>query len=108
MKNNLTKKQKEQLIDDVLDCLDFETIYQTMLHLDWKWRGVLPSKRQIMKMAEKLLYTLLNEESTNISCGGFFADFDGRQLRIAFSVAESDILLSDYFDGWSDKEQEKE
>jgi hypothetical protein len=61
-----------------------------------------------MKMAEKLLYTLLNEESTNISCGGFFADFDGRQLRIAFSVAESDILLSDYFDGWSDKEQEKE
>ena len=61
-----------------------------------------------MKMAEKLLYTLLNEESTNISCGGFFADFDGRQLRIAFSVAESDIILSDYFDGWSDKEQEKE
>lgn len=108
MKNNLTKKQKEQLIDDVLYCLDFEKIHQTMLHLDWKWMGVLPSKRQIMKMAEKLLYTLLNEESTNISCGGFFADFDGRQLRIAFSVAESDILLSDYFDGWSDKEQEKE
>ena len=108
MKNNLTKKQKEQLIDDVLDCLDFEKIYQTMLYLDWKWIGVLPSKRQIIKMAEKLLYTLLNEESTNISCGGFFADFDGRQLRIAFSVAESDIILSDYFDGWSDKEQEKE
>jgi hypothetical protein len=108
MKNNLTKKQKEQLIDDVLDCLDFEKIYQTMLHLDWKWRGVIPSKRQIMKVAEELLYTLLNEESKNIYYGGFLADFDGQQLRIAFSVAESDILLSDYFDGWSDKEQEKE
>lgn len=108
MKNNLTKKQKEQLIDDVLDCLDFEKIYQTMLYLDWKWRGVIPSKRQIMKVTEKLLYTLLNEESTNIYYGGFLADFDGQQLRIAFSVAESDILLSDYFDKWSDKEQEKE
>jgi hypothetical protein len=108
MKNNLTKKQKEQLIDDVLDCLDFEKIYQTMLYLDWKWRGVIPSKRQIMKVAEELLYTLLNEESTNIYYGGFLADFDGQQLRIAFSVAESDILLSDYFDKRSDKEQEKE
>ena len=108
MKNNLTKKQKEQLINDVLDCLDFEMIYQTMLYLDWKWRGVIPSKRQIMKVAEELLYTLLNEESTNIYYGGFLADFDGQQLRIAFSVAESDILLSDCFDGWSDKEQEKE
>ena len=108
MKNNLTKKQKEQLIDDVLDCLDFEKIYQTMLYLDWKWRGVIPSKRQIMKVAEELLYTLLNEESTNIYYGGFLAVFDGQQLRIAFSVAESDILLSDYFDKWSDKEQEKE
>jgi hypothetical protein len=108
MKNNLTKKQKEQLIDDVLDCLDFEKIYQTMLYLDWKWRGVIPSKRQIMKVAEELLYTLLNEESTNIYYGGFLADFDGQQLRIAFSVAESDILPSDYFDKRSDKEQEKE
>jgi len=108
MKNNLTKKQKEQLIDDVLDCLDFEKIYHTMFYLDWKWRGVIPSKRQIMKVAEELLYTLLNEESTNIYYGGFLADFDGQQLRIAFSVAESDILLSDYFDKWSDKEQEKE
>lgn len=50
----------------------------------------------------------MNEESTNIYYGGFIADFDGKQLRIAFSVEESDILLSDCFDGWSDKEQEKE
>lgn len=79
-----------------MDSFDFETVYKTMIFLEWKWGypGKLPTIEDIKKEAERLLEEAVNSykkkcEICRMATGGF-------EVLIAWDIIE----LKFYIKSW--------
>jgi len=48
-------KDLDYMIKDIMNEFDFDKVYEVMDALDWKWRGVTPSIKDLRETAERLL-----------------------------------------------------
>ncbi len=75
------KKDREQLIDEIVECFDWERVQDTMQKLDWTWassEGETPSIGKLISTASRLLRDAYDgaekEQETHLSgTGGFEA-----------------------------------
>jgi len=81
---------EQELIDEVMDCFEFERVHKTMVALDWKWSIVdgVPQLHEIKKAARKHLRNAL-EEGMSWS-GGFRATYKDDVLELLFVVEDWD------------------
>lgn len=92
----MTDEEKAMKVDEVLSEFDFQKVYRVMEFLDWKWKGKKPSIYQLMKEAERLLYTVLNKENvSSAGSGGFMAGIDNEQLYLNFILEESSAYFEE-------------
>jgi len=98
------KKDREQLIDEIVECFDWERVQDTMQKLDWTWassEGETPSIGKLISTASRLLRDVYDgaekEQETHLSgTGGFEAvchvDKDGMyRLELRFVVTSWDV-----------------
>lgn len=100
----LTPAEVDARIDHIFDNFNFHRVLTTMLALDWKWarddnKSMVfrtPTIKEMKEEADKLLRMAINgmkkegRETYDVSCGGFFATADGRDLSLLFVVEEWD------------------
>lgn len=94
---------KEEQINNIMDCFDFDKVHKAMVALDWKW-GMhggfhIPAQRELRKRAREILretFDKLEEaedsRSFTIETGGFEAratsyDNEDIKLELRFSVS---------------------
>ena len=95
---------RDKLIKAVMDGFDFKKVHKAMKALNWEWYlGVdqhgkanmgIPSLQTIKNKAIGLLSEAY-EEKTQVSTGGFWAEYDGETLLLEFVVSMSEES-SDY------------
>jgi len=98
------KKDREQLIDEIVECFDWERVQDTMQKLDWTWassEGETPSIGKLISTASRLLRDAydgaVKEQETYLAgTGGFeavcYMDKDGMyRLELRFVVASWDV-----------------
>jgi hypothetical protein len=98
------KKDREQLIDEIVECFDWERVQDTMQKLDWTWassEGETPSIGKLISTASRLLRDAYDgaekEQETHLSgTGGFEAvchvDKDGMyRLVLRFVLTSWDV-----------------
>jgi len=65
----------EEIINEILDCIDFDQIHYTMKTLNWKWWDVgVPSEETIRKETKERLWRAWNEKQSNFS-GGIYIKY---------------------------------
>jgi hypothetical protein len=83
---------EQEMIDEIMDCFEFEKVHKTMVALDWKWVSCkeVPELHEIKKAAREHLKRAI-AEGTSWS-GGFRATYDGNinVLELMFVVEDWD------------------
>ena len=77
------------LVPAVLDAFDFNRVAKAMAALDWKYAGdsVTPTTEQLRKMAEGLILSAVEDDSSSeSSSGGFRAWAFGENLYLQFVI----------------------
>ena len=98
------KKDREQLIDEIVENFNWDKVYRTMDALGWTWidsEGETPSTGRLITTATRLLRDAydgaVKEQQTYLSgTGGFeavcYTDNDGMyRLELRFVVASWDV-----------------
>ena len=82
----------QKLIDEVMDCFDFERVHKAMVALDWTWHDVdgVPDVYEIKKHARALLKDAI-KRNVILSTGGF---------RVGFDPDEEVLFLEFIVDSW--------
>jgi len=99
-KNKISKEiEKQEVINDVLDRFDFDSVEEVMHMTGWVW-GIgrtehIPTKYEMRKLSRKLLEEAIDKENV-VSSGGFRAsswkENDGQlmaKLEFVFSQTET-------------------
>lgn len=85
MENVKTRSQAE-IINDVLDEFDFESVHKAMTALDWQWFTVegVPDIGELRRSARKRC----NEAVDGGYCasGGFYAEYKDNRLSLCFYI----------------------
>lgn len=83
---------KQDIIDEIMDYLNFEKIHKTMQILNWTWlideQFQIPSIPQIRRFLRKQLNTFLNENLKFISCGGFEIFKIEEDIHVVFAITD--------------------
>lgn len=86
----------EEHIQYVLENFDFNRVERAMKSLNWEWNLSIPTHEDLIKMAKDLLYGLIDNDTTEMACGGFRAeriiDGDDEFFRLTFCVTEWDSM----------------
>jgi hypothetical protein len=94
----------QELIDDVLDNFNFDSVHVAMTVLKWKWsleNGLdVPSKAELRKMARSLMKDAIEKRYEKVSSGGFSAEFyrEERKLTLSFVLETYETDPSETFD----------
>ena len=97
----MTPKEKQKLVDNIIENFDWGKVKLVMETLNWKWQNDMvfevPLIGEIMSSAQKLLYKILeNNKQIQISTGGFVATFDGHDyLKLHFEIDSWDVSLEE-------------
>ena len=88
-------KSKQEIIDEVMDYLDFEKIHNTMIALNLQWWNIdgVPEIYQIRQFLRKLLNELIDENLKEIQCGGFRVRKEHEVIIVTFEVESLEVEL---------------
>ena len=89
----------DEHIHEVMDELDFQRIYRTMLHLNWQWAGAedgVPNIPELRKMVRKLMESayieaMVNHRNSGICSGGFDVDYN-----YEYDIFDVKFVLADW------------
>ncbi len=84
---------KQEIIDEAMDFLDFERIHKVMNALNWTWRGSdePPEIYELRRELRKMLNQFIDENLLSISCGGFSINKIGNNIKVSFELTEVTI-----------------
>lgn len=87
----MTEKEKQKLIDEVIDNFDFVVVHDVMITLNWNWyrngKKSVPSIKELKEEAKFLLeQSIINHISH--TCGGLYSSYHDGELGLKF-VLES-------------------
>lgn len=72
-----TKQNQQKIIEEIIDCTDFEKIHKAMKALDWIWattEGRVPTEEELKEQARKLLKETF-ERKCDVATGGFWTKY---------------------------------
>ena len=104
----MKEKQREAMIEEVLDAFDFDKVHKVMTMLDWYYAipdqgefvEMVPTHYMLIKTANKLLREVSQYEDKQrheIATGGFRAVFDeDEDLELRFEIETSVSFTKDY------------
>lgn len=91
---NLTDKQKEKLVKDILKNFDFKKVHKIMIQLNWHWRGKVPTIEDIKYQARKLLENVIYDEHCwGSGTGGFYAQKTEETVTLYFILESSELAF---------------
>lgn len=87
----------QEIIDEIMDFLDFEKIHKTMEALNWYWADVdgIPEIYEIRHFLRKLLKEFLDENLSESSCGGFRIWKSQNTVNISFEITSLEVYDKD-------------
>lgn len=84
---------KQIIIDEIMDFLDFEKIHRVMEALNWGWvdtEGEVPEVWEIRQFLRKLLNKFIDSNLDLLESGGFvitkIETEDGEAIKVIFNV----------------------
>lgn len=83
----------QEMLDECMDCFDFERVHQCMIALEWEWMGKgIPELYQIKQRARQLLKACINTKVIYNATGGLKASIDKEDgvLSLEFIVSKWD------------------
>jgi len=81
-------RQEQEAIETTLDNFDFIKVHDVMKHLDWEWRGELPTVGILYKTARHLLEDSCSKNLSIHGTGGFTVyREEGRHIELVFSIS---------------------
>ena len=83
---------QQELIDEILDQFDFQTVKEVMDAVDWKWtigtESRVPDIPELRKKARELLWSLIRSKDRMIKTGGLVVEKDDDEtLELRFEVS---------------------
>lgn len=90
---------KEDIINNIMDYMDFEKIHTIMKFLNWQWatsEGV-PTIPEIRVFLRKQLNNFIDRDLILSSCGGFTITKSDNIIRAAFELTTWEVDLDDNF-----------
>lgn len=99
---NKTKQNQQKIIEEIIDCTNFEKIHKAMEALDWRWAtvgGKVPTEEELKEQARNLLKTTF-ERKCDTATGGFWteyieADEDGSEgASLSFRIDNTSVWLN--------------
>lgn len=88
------KKSFEYQFDKILEQFDFYQVHKTMIALGWNWsfgnnkRGI-PDINTLRNEAKSMLLRVYEEETSQLSSGGFSCGYEEGELWLTFNVEEA-------------------
>jgi len=84
---------KQAILDDVMDNLDFEAIKATMKLLDWRWCTAadgVPTLPELRMAVRKLINDVIDNDEESVTLGGFCAEYDKEDewVRVSFVLTD--------------------
>lgn len=82
----------QEIIDEVMDNMDFDKIHRVMEYLNWQWADgeggfEVPDVPRIRKFCRSLIKNLLEENLQSIESGGFLVYKDQyNSIRVLFTI----------------------
>ena len=80
---------KQEIIDDVMDYLNFEKIHKVMVATNWEWANVngVPEVYQLRQFLRKFLRDFLDSTNVEAACGGFYIKrYEDGSIKVSFEV----------------------
>lgn len=91
-----------EMVEEVLDEMDFELIKRVMDAIDWQWRDEgVPTIAELRREGRRLLRDAIRTSASNegvvtAGCGGLEAECDGiGWLKLRFVVCDWEVGLHD-------------
>ena len=94
-------KNKQAIIDEVMDSLQFEKIHKVMKFLNWKWmpENRIPKIYELRPFVRNLINTLIDKNLVEIQQGGFRVRKDNESIIVTFEVDFLEVELVKENDG---------
>lgn len=103
MQQDTTVPTLYQQVDDVMNRFNFDLVLHTMHLMNWRWRGEVVTRDDLLSNAHYLLDSAIRSYQDNdsswamVSTGGFVARIDefsaGPRLSLAFTVESVDARM---------------
>ena len=79
---------KQEIIDEVMDYLEFEKIHKAMKALNWTWvpEFEVPEIYKLRQFLRKMINDLIDENLTEIQCGGFRVRKCEESIIVTFEI----------------------
>lgn len=79
----------QELIDNILDEFDFESVHKAMVALNWTWSSTdgVPTIGELRRQARELLKELIKSNNEIIGTGGFYVYRNWTAIGLRFEVA---------------------
>jgi hypothetical protein len=89
-RNRIMNKDKQEILDAIMDEFNFHSVHEVMEHLNWRW-GLedVPTVGELRKCARKLLKRVLTDKDVTFSAtGGFRAQGNQEKdwARLSFEL----------------------
>lgn len=84
---------KQAIIDEVMDFLEFEKIYKVMKFLNWEWASEnrVPEIYELRRFVRELINELIDENLVEIQCGGFRVRKGSESIIVTFEVESLEV-----------------
>lgn len=98
----MKEKIKQEMINDIMNDINFEDIHKAMLATDWKWaedggKLEVPGLCRIIERAKWMLSQIMYGNRHFIASGGFEAELDEEGvLSLRFVLDQSATYPDDY------------
>lgn len=85
--------EKQKIIDEVMDFLDFDKIHKVMLLLNWSWAryNQVPETYEIRQFLRELLHEFIDQELNELQCGGFCIRKYNEGIRVSFEIETLEV-----------------
>lgn len=84
---------KQAIIDEVMDFLQFERIHKVMKLLNWEWapENKVPEIYELRRFVRELINELIDKNLVEIQCGGFRVRKGSESIIVTFEVESFEV-----------------
>lgn len=84
---------KQAIIDEVMDFLEFEKIHEVMKFLNWEYapENRVPEIYELRRFVRELINDFIDKNLVEIQCGGFRIRKDSKSIIVTFEVESLEV-----------------
>lgn len=84
---------KQEIVDEVMDFLEFEKIHKVMKFLNWEWapENRIPEIYELRRFVRELINDLIDKNLSEIQCGGFRVRKCNESIIVTFEIESLEV-----------------